>query len=54
LVEWDYIDDLTTYVAVSLSFLSGCGNKYFLCGADDGIKLFDFEDGLVSARRKIT
>jgi len=39
------IDDMTTYMAISLSFLPNCGNKYFLCACDDGIKLFDFELG---------
>jgi hypothetical protein len=38
---------MTTCMAISLSFLPNCGNKYFIAACDDGIKLFDFEQSKV-------
>jgi len=43
LVKFAFVDDLTSYMVFSLSFMPNCGHKYFLAAVDDGIKLFDFE-----------
>jgi len=37
------IDATTSNMALSLSFLPDCGNKYFIAAADEGIKMYDFE-----------
>jgi len=42
------IDEVTTNMALSLSFLPNCGNKYFMAAADEGIKIYDFENEVVS------
>lgn len=47
LLKHKRINDLTTNIAISISFLPGCGNKYFLCSGDHAIKIYDFESGEV-------
>jgi hypothetical protein len=43
LVKKTVVDDMTTNIVCCLSFLPECGNKYFVAGCDDGIKIYDFE-----------
>lgn len=42
-----FIDDNSTHNACSLSFLNDCGNKFFIAGCDEGVKVYDFEKNLV-------
>jgi WD40 repeat protein len=44
LLKHKRINDLTTNIAISISFLPNCGNKYFLCSGDHAIKIYDFEN----------
>jgi hypothetical protein len=41
------IDEETTNMALSLSFMPNCGNKYFMSAADGGVKIYDFEKEVV-------
>ena len=43
----EFVNDLTTNYACSLSFIPNTANKFFLCGCDEGIKVFDIEHGQV-------
>ena len=38
-----YMDDPTAHYTCALSLLPGTGNKLFATGADEGLKIFDFE-----------
>ncbi|KAL6073692.1 SH3 and multiple ankyrin repeat domains protein 1 isoform X1, variant 2 [Balamuthia mandrillaris] len=44
------IDEVTTNMALGLSFLPNCGNKYFASAADEGIKIYDFENEVLLQR----
>lgn len=41
------IDPKTSCMILSTAFLPGCGNKYFIAAADEGVKIYDFEAGIV-------
>lgn len=41
------IDEETTNMALGLSFVPHCGNKYFMSAADGGVKIYDFEKEVV-------
>lgn len=45
----EFVDNTTHYVC-SIATLPSCGNKFFIAGCDEGLKLYDFENGLVSIR----
>lgn len=45
MIDWIHVDDLTTNIAVSFSFIPSTGNKYFIAAGDECLKLFDFEAG---------
>lgn len=47
LVKKEMMDDLTTNMVISLTFVPDCGNRYYLASSDTDIKLFDFQHGKV-------
>lgn len=40
--------DGITNVVLSIAFVPNCGNKYFIAGCDNYIKLYDFETNEVT------
>ena len=42
-----FIDDMTTHYVCALTMLPNCGNKFFVAGCDEGIKIFDIERNVV-------
>ncbi|PRP82326.1 hypothetical protein PROFUN_10230 [Planoprotostelium fungivorum] len=49
LVKKEMMDDLTTNMVISLTFVPDCGNRYYLASSDTDIKLFDFQHGKMVA-----